>query len=83
MYKFEDAPTERMTSRRGPRKCAERLALDELPIGKMVRFKKGVIPDGSIRAWAHMIGKERGIRFSVHDAKSEWHVVATSLVPTP
>jgi hypothetical protein len=53
----------------------ERLAMEELPIGKAICFPKGKVPKGSISGWSGSIGKERGVSFSILDRGDNWVVV--------
>ena len=76
MYQFEDASPEIYNHRFGKGKTPERIALETIPIGKQVVFPKSAVSDGSLRAWAHLLGKERGIRFSVRSVGDEWIVAA-------
>lgn len=76
MYKFEEADSDFGYARRGNGKTPERVVFDTLPTGKQVRIPKSAAPVGSLRAWSHTIGKERGIKFSVRSAGDEWIVAA-------
>lgn len=76
MYKFEDASHDFGPTRYGNGKTPERVVFDTLPTGKQVRIPKSAAPVGSLRAWSHTIGKERGIKFSVRSVGDEWIVAA-------
>lgn len=76
MYKFEEASHNFGPARYGNGKTPERVVFDTIPVGKQVRIPKSAVPAGSLRAWGHTIGKERGIKFSVRSAGDEWIVAA-------
>jgi hypothetical protein len=76
MYQFEDASPEIYNRRFGKAKTLERIALETIPTGKQVVFPKSAVSGGSLRAWAYLLGKERGIRLSVRSVGDEWIVAA-------
>lgn len=64
-------------------KCEERLALERLPVGKAVNIPKDKAGRGAMQNWVWAIGKQRGVKLSLNSFDKHWHVVATSLAPTP
>lgn len=82
MYQFEDTNLDCNASRYGNGKTPERIVFDTIPVGKQARIPKSVVPDGSLRAWGHTVGKERGIRFSVRSDGADWIVAAFERIPT-
>lgn len=75
MYEVVDQPDIEQ-SRRGMGKTPERLAIENLPVGKAVYIPKVNAPYGSMAGWSYKIGKERGIKISVHDKGDTWLVIA-------
>ena len=60
---------------RGPgAKSAERKAIESLAPGKMVRIPKSAAKRGSMGAWAHIVGREKGCKICVTSAADEWIV---------
>jgi len=58
---------------RGPGvKCAERLAIEALEPGKMVRIPKGAVKQGSISAWAVFVSNQKGHKVRIKSAGDEW-----------
>jgi len=75
MYTVVDIPDGK-TSRRGRGKTQERLAIENLPVGKAIYIPKGNAPYGSMAAWSHKVGKDRGLLISVYSVGSDWLVSA-------
>ncbi|TXH17842.1 MAG: hypothetical protein E6R03_03200 [Hyphomicrobiaceae bacterium] len=57
-------------------KTPERIAFETCPPGKSFFVEKSKTTFGSIRAWKHIVGTERGVRFSTRVTPDGWIITA-------
>lgn len=67
---------------RGPGvKCAERLAIEALEPGKMVRIPKEAAKQGSISAWAVFVTNQKGQKVRIKSDETHWIAYMPALNP--
>ena len=76
MYTVVDIPDGKVSRRGRGKKTPERLAIESLPVGKAIYIPKKNAPYGSMSAWSHKVGKDRGLLISVYSVGSDWLVSA-------